>query len=142
TGAAAVQVSAHGPASESGEGTLLATFSFADGSVGTLAYVTTGDRACPKERIELFADGRVVLVEDFRSVTAYVGGRPKVSRRFVQEKGFLGELEAFVQAVRSGAPAPVPFSQIHATTLATLKTLESLRRGVPVPIEIISHASR
>jgi len=144
-GAVPVKVSTEAPRLEEGQPaheTLIATLSFSDGSLGTLAYAASGDSICPKERIELFGDGRVVFIDDFRSVVAYVNGRMKVRRRWTQEKGFQGELEAFIHAIRSGRAAPVPFPEIYATTLATFKALESLRSGRPVPIESLPDAKR
>ena len=140
-----VKVSAEAPRMGAGQPaheTLIATLSFSDGSLGTLVYAASGDPACPKERIELFGDGKAVLIDDFRSAAAYVKGRMKTRRRWVQEKGFQGELDAFIQTIRSGRAAPVPFSEIYAITLATFKTLESIRSGRPLSIESFPDAKR
>ena len=145
TGTHPVQVSTFAPRWEPGQAgqeTLVSTFGFADGSLGTLAYSTQGDRACPKERVELFADGMTAVIDDFRSVSLYARGRRKLFRRFVQEKGFRAELAAFIEAVRSGGDPPIPFSELYSTTLATFKVLESLRQGKTVSLDLPPHAGR
>lgn len=124
-----------------GEETLVTTLSFADGSLGALLYVTDADRGLPKERIELFSDEQVIVVDDFRSVTVYAKGRTLSRRRPFQEKGFQGELQAFLEAIRAGGPPPIPFPELFSTTLATFKALESLRRGSPVPIQNLPDAA-
>jgi polar amino acid transport system substrate-binding protein len=99
-----------------------------------IAYITGSDRSCPKERIELFAEGSAAVVDDFRSVTLYRKGHRVVRRRLFQDKGFQGELDSFIQAIRLGEASPIPFREIFATTQATFKAVESLRKGQPVSL--------
>ncbi len=108
--------------------------SYPDGSQAVIAYVTDSDRSCPKERIELFAEESAVVVDDFRSVTLYRKGRRITHRRLFQEKGFQGEMASFIRAIRLGEAPPIPFREIFATTQATFKAVESLRKGQPVPL--------
>ncbi len=110
------------------------TLSYPDGSQAVIAYVTDSDRSCPKERIELFAEESAAVVDDFRSVTLHRKGGRVTRRRLFQDKGFQGELASFIQAIRLGEAPPIPFREIFATTQATFKAVESLRKGQPVPL--------
>jgi predicted dehydrogenase len=47
------------------------TLGFADGSIGTVHYLSNGHRAFPKERLEVFAAGRVLQLDNFRRLKAY-----------------------------------------------------------------------
>jgi predicted dehydrogenase/threonine dehydrogenase-like Zn-dependent dehydrogenase len=47
---------------------LVATLSFADGSLANLIYVANGDKAVPKELFEVFCEGGVARLDDFRSL--------------------------------------------------------------------------
>ena len=44
------------------------TLSFADGSLGTIHYFANGHRRFPKERLEVFCEGRVLQLDNFRSL--------------------------------------------------------------------------
>ena len=45
--------------------------SFADGSIGIIHYFSNGSKAFPKERLEVFATGRILHLENFRKLTGY-----------------------------------------------------------------------
>ena len=42
------------------------TLRFADGTLGTITYLANGSKAFPKERLEVFAGGRVLQLDNFR----------------------------------------------------------------------------
>jgi predicted dehydrogenase/threonine dehydrogenase-like Zn-dependent dehydrogenase len=100
----------------------------ADGSVGTIQYVTGGSLALGKERIEIHGGGKSFVIDDWRVGRALGHGRGKVWRSRCQEKGHREELAAFVAAVRAGAPMPIPEEEAVSTTLATFAVLESLQK--------------
>ena len=106
---------------------------FADGSTGTIVYSSLGDPGVPKEYVEVFANGRVVQLEDFVKLTVTAGGKSVVSKA-TQDKGQRGLISAFFAATRGQAPAPVPAHEIFAATEATLAIEDSLRTGLPVVI--------
>ncbi|MEU7581715.1 bi-domain-containing oxidoreductase [Streptomyces sp. NPDC041068] len=109
---------------------------YPDGSTATISYVTTGSPGFPKETLDLVADGKVLRLDDF--VRASVYGRKKwVSSRLpkARDKGQNAELAAFVKAVRTGGPMPVPLDSLVATTAATLAVRTGLAGGAPVTLE-------
>jgi predicted dehydrogenase/threonine dehydrogenase-like Zn-dependent dehydrogenase len=109
---------------------------FADGSHGTISYLTNGDRACSKERVEAFSGGTVAVLEDFRRLELARHGRKQVIRSFFrQDKGHRAELEAFASAIRTGGEPPIPIQDIVAVTLATLRAVESRASGQPVIVD-------
>ena len=110
---------------------------FADGSVATIMYATGGDRAFGKERVEILGGGAAAAIDDFRVAGLTVGGRTQ-RRSSSQDKGHRAELQAFVAALRTGGPAPVPFAESWAATAATLAAAESLRTGLPVRVGRLS----
>lgn len=106
-----------------------ATLTFANGSTGTICYLAEGDKGCPKERVEVFANRTTLILDDFRSLAVYAGGKKTEKRLGSQDKGQAGCVGEFVSAVSQGRAAPVPFREVHAATLATFKILESIRTG-------------
>ncbi|HWW61132.1 MAG TPA: Gfo/Idh/MocA family oxidoreductase, partial [Thermoanaerobaculia bacterium] len=93
---------------------------FANGSVFQLLYVASGDRAIGKERIEVHGGGRSAILEDFRRLELTRNGRRRVERSVLRaDKGHRAEMAAFIDAIRNGAPSPIPFDEIVTSTEAT-----------------------
>jgi polar amino acid transport system substrate-binding protein len=107
------------------------TLKLADGSNGSIAYLAEGDRALPKERVEIFGAGRAFAIEDFRAATQYAGGRETRARLRAQDKGQREEVRAVCAALREGAPAPIALEDLANTTRTTFRILDSLRTGEP-----------
>jgi predicted dehydrogenase len=111
------------------------TFIFPDGSLGTLTYLANGDKAFPKERVEVFAGGRVGVLDDFRSLELVQAGRRDVQRsRLRQDKGHAAEWRAFQAAIFAGGPAPIPYDQLFGVTAATFAAVQALCSGERVAI--------
>jgi len=136
-GAAPVSVSAQAlpDLSRYREDNIILTFTFPDGSVGTLAYLANGDKSFPKERLEVFCNGRVAVLDDFRSLEMVRSGKRTVLRsRMRQDKGHQAEWEAFAAAILAGGPPPIPYAHLFGVTRATFAAIEALRSGEKVPI--------
>lgn len=111
------------------------TFTFEDGSIGTVTYLANGDKSFPKERVEVFCAGRVAVLEDYRSLELLQNGqRQKFTARLRQDKGHQALWEAFVQAVRQGGQPPIPYDHLMSVTRASFAAVESLRQQVDVEI--------
>lgn len=102
------------------------TLSFADGSMGTVHYVSTGHKSFPKERLEVFCAGRILQLDNFRSLRGY--GWPGFSKMNLwrQDKGQAACASAFVEALRSGRPSPIPFEELVEVTHATFDIMDAL----------------
>ncbi|MEU7072182.1 bi-domain-containing oxidoreductase [Streptomyces narbonensis] len=121
--------------STSGADDLQVVLRYPDGSTATISYVTTGAPGFPKETLDLVADGKVLRLDDFVRASVH-GGKRWVSSRLpkARDKGQNAELAAFVRAVRTGGPMPVPLESLVATTAATLAVPAGLAAGVPVAL--------
>lgn len=110
------------------------TLRHADGSVSSVAYLSGGSTAFPKERVEVLGGGRVAVIDDFRSLTL-VDPSGKTSRsRSRRDKGHRAEVEAFLAALRHGGAAPIPWEQVRAVSLASVLAVQSLREGLPLEL--------
>jgi predicted dehydrogenase/threonine dehydrogenase-like Zn-dependent dehydrogenase len=87
----------------------VATLSFADGSVASLTYTALGHRDHPKEMADLYVDGKLTVLEDYKRLRVF-GVRGPDLRSSVQDKGLMDELVAFADAV-NGNGWPVPWWQ-------------------------------
>jgi predicted dehydrogenase len=115
---------------------VLLTLRFQDGSVGTIVYVSGGDRSLPKEQLEVHGDGRSAVLDDFRALRLHAAGKmTRVGRRFtLQDKGHAAELAAFLDAVRHGGVSPVDPEVAAHVTRVTFAAVESARGGTPVQV--------
>ncbi len=111
------------------------TLRHANGSVSSVAYLAGGDKAFPKERVEVIGGGRVAVIDDFRSVTTVVGGKTRRKRWAGQDKGHRAEVVAFADAIAKGGE-PIPWVELRATTLASILAVRSIREGVPFEVPV------
>jgi predicted dehydrogenase len=112
------------------------SFTFPDGSVGVLSYLANGDKAFPKERVEVFSGGRVAVLDDYRSLELAANGNRRVTRaRLRQDKGHQAEWQAFVAAIQAGGPPPIPYKQIFGVMRATFAAVEALRTQSVVQVK-------
>lgn len=122
TGAKAVEVSANSISPAGGcyssKDNFVATVSYDDGSIATLTYTALGAKDYPKEVMDVYFDGKMISLSDYKSLTGYGVKIADVSSR-VSDKGQLEELEAFGKAIKEGTASPIPlWQQLQAMRIA------------------------
>jgi predicted dehydrogenase len=96
----------------------IATMAFKDGSVATLTYTALGTPKYPKERLEVFVDGKVLFLDDYKRLTV-TGSTAKGVESPSAEKGQKEELESFGRAIQDGGEWPISlWQQVQATELS------------------------
>ncbi|MFZ6012333.1 MAG: bi-domain-containing oxidoreductase [Bacteroidota bacterium] len=110
------------------------TVKYQNGSIGNLVYVANGDNSLPKERLEVYCDGVVSIIHDFRNGSIHSQG--KEQKLDLAGKGHREEVKAFLDAVKQGGADPIDFDSIVNTTLVSFKAIESLQTGLPQSIEM------
>ena len=106
------------------------TVRHANGSVSSISYQAGGDRSGPIERIEIFGGGRTATLDAWDAIDLWRGGA-RERERGGKDKGHAAELQAFVQACRTGE-WPIPWSHLFGVSWATLMAVRSLREGLPL----------
>jgi predicted dehydrogenase len=120
---------------------VIITMDFADGSIGSISYLASGDRSFPKERVEVFGGGRVAVLDDFRTLELVTEGRKAKQRaRLRQDKGHRAEWEAFVDAVRQGGPPPIAYDDLISTTRASIAAVRSLHQQEALDIATLTQS--
>jgi predicted dehydrogenase len=100
------------------------------GAVASLAYSGGGDMRLPKERVELFGGGLAAVLDDFRTLEIYRGGKRR-SWKTAQDKGHRAEIARFLASARGESKPPSAESYLDSTSL-TLALAESLRTGAAI----------
>lgn len=85
---------------------------FADGSIGTVHYFANGSKAFPKERLEVFSAGKVLRLDNYRKLKAWGIPGFRTRRRLSQDKGQFACCSAFLNAIETGGPAPIPSAEL------------------------------
>jgi predicted dehydrogenase len=122
----AVSLGKH-PAIAIREDKAVVTLQFADGSVGVVNYLANGHSGIAKERLEVFAAGRVLQLDNFRRLRAYGFPGVKPIRLWRQDKGQVACATAFVEAVRGAGPAAVPPQELLEVSRIAILVAETLR---------------
>ncbi|HTG88113.1 MAG TPA: bi-domain-containing oxidoreductase, partial [Pyrinomonadaceae bacterium] len=99
------------------------TLRFADGSNGSIAYLSEGDKSLPKERVEIFGGGRTFVLDDYRRATLHKDGREEQVTLKSQDKGQQSQVHEVCACVLQGTEAPIRVNDLTATTRATFRIL-------------------
>jgi predicted dehydrogenase len=115
--------------------TLSVTLAFANGSVASLLYAANGDTSYPKERVEIFCEGSVWVIDDFKSLDTVVGGTRAHRRLNGADKGHRAEMAAFLDLAQGKPSGILTFEDCVVSTAATFAVIESLTTGAPVGLD-------
>lgn len=108
---------------------IIISIAFSDGSIGTIAYIASGDPAFPKERLEVFGGGRVGVIDNWRQLLIQGHGKKIKQRCWLQaEKGHAQEMAAFIEGIQKGE-FPISFESQVLTTKATFAIQKALREN-------------
>jgi predicted dehydrogenase/threonine dehydrogenase-like Zn-dependent dehydrogenase len=134
-GAAPVSVTAHALPNNGKyrEDNVSMTFTFPDGSIGVVDYLANGDKAFPKERVEVFCGGQIAVLDDFVSLQTVKDGKKKETKSS-QNKGWVDEWKFFARAIREGSQPPIPYEQLIGVTKATFAVMKSLQTKESISI--------
>ena len=102
------------------------TLGFADGSFGTIFYLANGAAAYPKERVEVFAGGGVLQLDNFRILRGYGWRGFKKMRLWKQDKGQEACAKAFLKSIESGIAA-IPPAEIFEVARVSIEAAHLLR---------------
>lgn len=102
------------------------TINFSDGSVGTILYTTLGDNSVPKEYIEIFGEGSVTTIDNFKSGFL----------NLKQKKGHAQELNAYANSILGGEPSPMDLREIAFTSMTTFEIRRSLKTRKPMDVSL------
>lgn len=121
------RVSSDGSAAEPDDKATI-TLRCADGSVGAIHYFANGHASFPKERIEVFSAGRILQLDNFRTLRGWGWRGFSGMRLWRQDKGQSACVAAFVEALRAGRPAPIPLAELLEVSRVTVELGTAARR--------------
>jgi predicted dehydrogenase/threonine dehydrogenase-like Zn-dependent dehydrogenase len=99
---------------------------FADGSFGTVHYLANGGAAFPKERVEVFAGGGTLQIDNWKRLRAFNWNGVRDDRLWRQNKGQTACVRAFVEAVECGSGAPIPADELFEVARVSIEAAQLL----------------
>ena len=104
------------------------TLKYANGSQGVINYFSNGNKSYSKERIEIYSQGRTLVIDNFRKMKGY-GFKKFSSISGRQDKGHKNQFSLLIKSVKEGGDALIPFDELVNTTKATFAAINSLKTG-------------
>lgn len=100
---------------------------FNDGSIGVINYLSNGSKSLPKERLEVFCNGSVLQLNNFRVLRGFGWPGFKYKKLWRQDKGQINCSRAFIDAINSGDNSQlIPFEEIIEVTRACFHVVEKI----------------
>jgi predicted dehydrogenase len=99
---------------------------FADGSLGTIHYLANGAKSFPKERLEVFCNGKTLQLDNFRKMRGFDWSGLSKQNLVRQDKGQSQMAVQFLEAVRTGGEPLIPWTELLEVTQLSLQVAEQL----------------
>lgn len=99
---------------------------FKNGSQGIVNYFSNGHKSYSKERIEVYSQGRNLILDNFRTMKGYgFKGFSKMSSK--QDKGHNTQFDLYNKYLKEPKKPLIPFDEIVNSTKASFAAIESLK---------------
>lgn len=97
-----------------------------DGSIAVINYFANGHRTYPKETLTVFSEGRILELNNFRTLNGF--GTPGFRRMklFRQDKGHRAEIDQFVRRIQSGGEPLIASGDLWCVTRAAIRAEQCL----------------
>ena len=99
--------------------TMTINMSFENSSIGTVHYFSNGNKSFPKERLEIFSGGKIIQLDNFKTLNGFGIKGMKKQSLWAQDKGHQNCAKAFVDSISSGGLAPIQIEEIFEITKNT-----------------------
>lgn len=91
----------------------LAQLRFESGAIASIQYLGNGDKGYPKERVEVFAGGRVLQLDNFRALHGWGWPSFRKEKLWGQDKGHAKGLRAFIECIsKPDSELPIPLEEL------------------------------
>ncbi len=123
-----VFMSALGENPEENTDNAIITLKFENGSQGVINYFSNGNKAYQKERVEIFFQGKTLILDNFRKLSGF-GIKGFSSTSSTIDKGHKNQFALLLKQVKDGGNPIIPFSELVNTTRTSFAALKSMQTG-------------
>lgn len=103
-----------------------------NGSISSLNYFSNGSKGYSKERIEVYAGNKTMVLDNFKKLSFYGFKRKDLKDR--QDKGHNEQFRLLIDSHLKNSGSIIPFDEILNVSKASFAAIESLKRGEQVNI--------
>ena len=100
---------------------------YENGSSGVINYFANGSKSYSKERVEVYSQGRTIVIDNFVKSSYYGFKASGLSKS--QDKGHQAQFKLFIERLQNGGEAIIPFSEIINTSKTAIAAIDSLKSG-------------
>lgn len=105
-----------------------------NGSTGVINYYSNGSKSFSKERLEVFSQEKVLVVDNFIKTSGY-GVKGFSNMKTKLDKGHKAQFSQIVKKIKQGSVALIPYEELINVTKASFAAIQSLKEGSWVTIE-------
>jgi predicted dehydrogenase/threonine dehydrogenase-like Zn-dependent dehydrogenase len=98
---------------------------YKNGAQGIINYFSNGSKAYAKERVEIYSEGRTIVIDNYRKMKCY--GFSKSGMSSSQDKGHKNQFDLFLKKIQQGDKTIIPVQEIMNTSYAALAAIDSLK---------------
>jgi len=109
----------------SAQDNVVITIKYKEGSVCSLTYVSLGNGCYPKEFCQIYFDGKIIIINDYKRLESY-GVKLKEMKSLESSKGQYEELIEFAKYLKGKIRPPIPLWQLIQATEVSFEVEEAL----------------
>lgn len=122
-----VVMNAMGTDPDSGTDNASILLKYKNGSNGVINYFANGHKAYSKERVEVYSQGRTIIMDNFRKSKYYGFKSSGMSK--TQDKGHYNQFKTLIDNLKKDGSPTIPFEQVMNTSRTAIAAVESLQKG-------------
>lgn len=107
---------------------------YENGTNAVINYFANGSKTYAKERIEVFSQGRTLILDNWRHLKGY-GVKGFSSTKGSMDKGHKNQFALLTQGIQQGQEALIPFDSVVNTTKASFACIQSLKENTWITIK-------
>ena len=115
------------PNSRGAADTVTINLTFEEGSTAAIHYFANGHKGFPKERVEIFAGGRILQLDNFIALRGFGTPGFSRSRSLRQDKGQAACAQAFVKAMQGDVSGLIPRAELFEVTRIAIEAEDAAR---------------
>lgn len=100
---------------------------YKNGTNGVINYFANGHKSYSKERVEVYSQGRTMIMDNFRKSMYYGFKSSGMSKS--QDKGHYNQFKLLIDNLKKDGSPTIPFEQVINTSRAAIAAVESLQKG-------------
>ena len=105
-----------------------------NGSSGVVNYFSNGAKSYSKERLEVFSQEKVLIMDNFIKTSGYgIKGFTKLKTKL--DKGHKAQFSQIIEKINKGSVQLIPYDELINVTKASLAAIESLKNGAWIKVD-------